>query len=160
MFTAAGIREILLEFYPNGTASTQQEGWCAFYVRCPEGVSMTLTLFAGQVRKGPIRTRFDGMTGKGLSDFCPIREHMKVQVKPKRTIVLHACHACSLPATHVQLRIDTLRRYGFVQCVNVQDNTTLVQINYLRTVWCIQAPKCVQRILETAIGPSWNRRAS
>ena len=39
VFTAAGIREILLEFYPNGTASTQQEGWCAFYVRCPEGVS-------------------------------------------------------------------------------------------------------------------------
>ena len=87
-----------------------------------------------------------------------VSRHMKVQVKPKRTIVLHACHACSLPATQVQLRIDTLRRYGFVQCVNVQDNTTLVQINYLRTVWCIQAPKCVQRILETAIGPSWNRR--
>ena len=41
LFTAAGVRDILFEFYPNGSAVTQQEGMCGFYIRCPDGTSVT-----------------------------------------------------------------------------------------------------------------------
>ena len=51
----------------------------------------------------------------------------------RKALEMPECHTGSLPATHVQLRIETLRRSGFVQCVNVQDNATLVRINYLGT---------------------------
>jgi len=73
LFTAAGIREILLEFYPNGSTNTTKEGFCAFYIRCPEGVSIIVTLFVGNTKKGPIKTTFDSVTGKGLPDFCAIQ---------------------------------------------------------------------------------------
>merc|ERR1719203_48036 len=79
LFTAAGIQEILLEFYPNGSSNTQKDGFCAFYVRCPEGVSMIVTLFVGKVKKGPIKTTFDGLTGKGLPDFCLLKEEMNAE---------------------------------------------------------------------------------
>jgi len=77
VFTAGGIREILLEFYPNGSTNTTKEGYCAFYIRCPEGVSMIVTLFVGKVKKGPIKTTFDSMTGKGLPDFCLIADEIE-----------------------------------------------------------------------------------
>eukprot|EP00928_Gymnodinium_smaydae_P019054 TRINITY_DN17274_c0_g1_i1.p1 TRINITY_DN17274_c0_g1~~TRINITY_DN17274_c0_g1_i1.p1 ORF type:complete len:374 (+),score=78.34 TRINITY_DN17274_c0_g1_i1:156-1277(+) len=70
LFTAGGIREILLEFYPNGSAQTTKEGFCSFYVRAAPGVSMVVTLIVGSVRKGPIRTKFDNLSGKGLPEFC------------------------------------------------------------------------------------------
>lgn len=76
VFTAAGIREILLEFYPNGSVNTTKDGFCAFYVRCAEGVSMVVTLFVGKVRKGPIKTTFDSGAGKGLPDFCLVEEEI------------------------------------------------------------------------------------
>jgi len=76
VFTAAGIREILLEFYPNGSTNTTKEGHCGFYIRCPEGVSMTVTLFVGKCQKGPIKTTFDSLTGKGLPDFCLLDEQI------------------------------------------------------------------------------------
>merc|ERR1719162_2313057 len=76
LFSAAGIREILLEFYPNGSTNTTKDGFCAFYIRCPEGISVIVTLFVGNVRKGPIKTTFDSLTGKGLPDFCLLSEHI------------------------------------------------------------------------------------
>jgi hypothetical protein len=98
LFTAAGIREILLEFYPNGSTNTTKEGYCAFYIRCPEGVSMVVTLFVGTVKKGPIKTTFDNLTGKGLPDFCSITDQInsdgsidvgiELQAQPNKTLTL------------------------------------------------------------------------
>lgn len=79
LFTAGGIREVLLEFYPNGSTSTKGDGFCAFYIRCPEDISMVVTLFIGKVRKGPIKVTFDGMTGKGLPEFCQLQEEINVE---------------------------------------------------------------------------------
>ena len=31
---------------------------------------MIVAVFVGRVRKGPIKTTSDGLTGKGLPDFC------------------------------------------------------------------------------------------
>ena len=38
---------------------TQGEGLCGFYIRCPDGTSITVTLFVGKLRKGPISARFE-----------------------------------------------------------------------------------------------------
>jgi len=76
LFTAAGVRDILFEFYPNGSAVTASEGFCGFYIRCPDGTSVTLTLFVGQSRKGPISARFESATGKGLPDFCQLEDQI------------------------------------------------------------------------------------
>eukprot|EP00440_Ansanella_granifera_P042425 gb/GFBE01045995.1/.p1 GENE.gb/GFBE01045995.1/~~gb/GFBE01045995.1/.p1 ORF type:complete len:342 (+),score=81.20 gb/GFBE01045995.1/:1-1026(+) len=75
-FTAAGISEILLEFYPNGSQITKKDGFCSFYLRCPDGVSVIVTLFVGKVRKGPIKTTFDSTSGKGLPDFCLVEDEI------------------------------------------------------------------------------------
>lgn len=98
VFTAAGIREILLEFYPNGSSNTTKDGFCALYIRCPEGVSIIVTLFVGSVRKGPIKTTFDSLTGKGLPDFCLLQDQIneqgtvevgiEIQNQPSKTLVL------------------------------------------------------------------------
>lgn len=100
LFTAAGIREMLLEFYPNGSTNTTKEGFCAFYIRCPEGVSMIVTLFVGGVRKGPIKTTFDSLTGKGLPDFCFLEDQigdddtlevgLELQNQPNKTLHLES----------------------------------------------------------------------
>lgn len=101
LFTGAGIREILLEFYPNGSTNTTKEGFCAFYIRCPEGVSMIVTLFVGKVRKGPIKTTFDSLTGKGLPDFCPVHDEIdsledslevgiEFQNQPSKTLMIES----------------------------------------------------------------------
>jgi hypothetical protein len=76
LFNAAGVRDILFEFYPNGSAVTAAEGMCGFYIRCPDGTSVTLTLFVGKVRKGPISARFEHATGKGLPDFCELDQQI------------------------------------------------------------------------------------
>lgn len=76
LFTAAGIREILLEFYPNGSTHTQKDGFCAFYIRCSMKVSIYVTLIVGKTRKGPISTTFHDATGKGLPDFCPVQDEI------------------------------------------------------------------------------------
>lgn len=77
LFCASGIREIFLEFYPNGIPATTKEGFCAFYIRCPEGTVVTVTLFVGEYRKGPIQTQFDGTAGKGLPEFCKLEEQIE-----------------------------------------------------------------------------------
>lgn len=75
-FSAGGIRDLLLEFYPSGSVNTQKEGHCAFYIRGPEGTSLNVTLFVGKFKKGPIKTTFEAPTGKGLPDFCPIADEI------------------------------------------------------------------------------------
>ena len=72
VFSAANIRDMLIEFYPNGNANTLKEGYCALYLRCPEHTTVIVTLIVGEVRKGPISAKFDGNAGKGLPEFCPI----------------------------------------------------------------------------------------
>ena len=69
LFSACGVREILLEFYPNGSQNTTKDGFCAFYLRCPEGTSIVVTLFVGNFKKGPIVAHFDGSAGKGRFVF-------------------------------------------------------------------------------------------
>jgi hypothetical protein len=76
LFTAQGIREILLEFYPNGSAHTTKDGFCAFYIRCSMKVSIYVTLIVGKVTKGPISTTFTDATGKGLPDFCLVQDEI------------------------------------------------------------------------------------
>ncbi|EER19878.1 hypothetical protein Pmar_PMAR006770 [Perkinsus marinus ATCC 50983] len=72
VFTAAGIRDMLLEFYPNGNANTKKDGYCSLYLRCPEGTQIVVTLIVGSYRKGPIMAKFDGSAGKGLPEFCEL----------------------------------------------------------------------------------------
>ena len=40
VFSAAGIRDMLIEFYPNGNVNTTKDGHCSLYLRCPEGTSI------------------------------------------------------------------------------------------------------------------------
>lgn len=97
-FTAAGIPEILLEFYPNGSTDTKKDGYCAFYLRCSEGASMIVTLCVGKVKKGPIKTVFDSVTGKGLPEFCFLEDEInadgsvevgiELQNRPSKTLTL------------------------------------------------------------------------
>jgi len=76
VFSAAGIRDMLIEFYPNGNANTTKDGFCSLYLRCPEGTQILVTLIVGDVRKGPISAKFDGNAGKGLPEFC----HLPAQI--------------------------------------------------------------------------------
>jgi len=78
VFSAANIRDMLIEFYPNGNANTLKEGYCALYLRCPEGTQIIVTLVVGEVKKGPISAKFDGNAGKGLPEFCPIAPQIDI----------------------------------------------------------------------------------
>lgn len=79
VFTAANIRDMLIEFYPNGNANTTKDGFCALYLRCPEGTQIIVTLIVGDVKKGPISAKFDGNAGKGLPEFCQIASQIDTQ---------------------------------------------------------------------------------
>jgi len=76
VFSAAGVSEMLLEFYPNGIAGSTKEGLCGFYMRRPSGTSLIVTLFVGGSHKGPIKTEFDGNAAKGLPEFCMLSEQI------------------------------------------------------------------------------------
>jgi hypothetical protein len=73
IFSAAGVGEMLMEFYPNGIKGSTKEGFCGFYLRCPSGTSLIITLFVGSSQKGPIKTDFDGNAAKGLPEFCHLQ---------------------------------------------------------------------------------------
>eukprot|EP00931_Biecheleriopsis_adriatica_P120917 TRINITY_DN96009_c0_g1_i1.p1 TRINITY_DN96009_c0_g1~~TRINITY_DN96009_c0_g1_i1.p1 ORF type:complete len:356 (+),score=75.84 TRINITY_DN96009_c0_g1_i1:52-1119(+) len=74
--SVAGVRDIQLEFYPNGLAGGKP-GYCGFYVRCPSGkYTLTITLFVGSAKKGPTRTEFDKSAAKGLPEFCRLEEQI------------------------------------------------------------------------------------
>lgn len=80
-FSLSGVREIFMEFYPNGIlngantpGNNPNAGYCGFYVRCTAGSSLVLTLFVGSVKKGPTKTEFDGTGAKGLPKFCKLQD--------------------------------------------------------------------------------------
>lgn len=80
LFTAAGISEIHLQLYPNGSGDTTKEGHCAFYIKCPPGVATVLTLFVGKVKRGPIKATFEAVavTGLGLPDWCVLEDEINL----------------------------------------------------------------------------------
>merc|ERR1712226_987326 len=71
---------MLMEFYPNSIhppgGQAGREGYCGFYVRCPSGNQLVMTLFVGKTEKGPIKTVFDGNAAKGLPEFCRLADHL------------------------------------------------------------------------------------
>ena len=77
VFTAAGIEDILIEFYPNGSQNTTKPGFCALYLRCKSGTAIVITLQVGQYKRGPISATFEGQVGKGLPDFCEVRQQVE-----------------------------------------------------------------------------------
>jgi len=76
LFSAAGVDQMLMEFYPNGMIGSSNKGNCGFYLRCPSGTSLIVTLFVGKAQKGPIRADFDGNSAKGLPEFCKLEEQL------------------------------------------------------------------------------------
>lgn len=76
LFSAAGVGEMLMEFYPNGIKGSTKQGYCGFYLRCPAGTSLIITLFVGNSQKGPIKTDFDGNSAKGLPEFCMLKDQL------------------------------------------------------------------------------------
>jgi len=77
-FSICGVREMFLEFYPNGVESDKEvkDGFCGFYVRCAEDITLILTMTVGKTKKGPIRTEFTRSTTKGLPEFCNLRDQL------------------------------------------------------------------------------------
>ena len=76
VFTAAGVKDCLIELYLRGHHATTKENHCAFYLRCPEGTRVVLTMFVGEFKRGPIAANFEGPAGKGIPDFCDVVEQI------------------------------------------------------------------------------------
>lgn len=98
-FSLAGVRNMLLEFYPAGVDVKPQENWCALYLRCPPETSLYVTFVAGRpdpadvgapaaatsgpldvlsfkpkIKKGPVAAKFTGNAAKGIPNFCDLKE--------------------------------------------------------------------------------------
>mmetsp|Transcript_68674 Transcript_68674/g.223497 ORF Transcript_68674/g.223497 Transcript_68674/m.223497 type:complete len:353 (+) Transcript_68674:80-1138(+) len=82
-FALVGVPEMFLELYPNGVQAVgddtdkEKQGYCGFYLRCPSGYSLTVTLFVGAAKKGPIKTDFGSDAAKGLPAFCKLEDQLK-----------------------------------------------------------------------------------
>mmetsp|Transcript_33703 Transcript_33703/g.60993 ORF Transcript_33703/g.60993 Transcript_33703/m.60993 type:complete len:353 (+) Transcript_33703:88-1146(+) len=81
MFSIAGVREMQLLFYPNGTSPSlgvaPKAGYCGFYLRCAGGqFELALTLFVGSAKKGPNKTEFSVPT-KGMPEFCRLEDQLQ-----------------------------------------------------------------------------------
>lgn len=75
----AGVRQMLLEFYPCGPATSNKDDHCGFYLRCPSGTQLIVTLFVGKHVKGPIEAIFGTErvpSSKGLPEFCRLQEQI------------------------------------------------------------------------------------
>lgn len=81
LFSVAGLRDSLIELYPNGVQNSNscvgKEDYCGLYLRCSSGNSVVLTLFVGEHEKGPIKTDFDGTSSKGLPEFCRLKDQLR-----------------------------------------------------------------------------------
>merc|ERR1711972_910109 len=75
LFSIVGVRNALLEFYPNGLQDAK-EGYCGLYMRCAKDTELLLTLFVGKCRKGPIKAEFSGSVAKGLPEFCKLEDQL------------------------------------------------------------------------------------
>ncbi|CAK9067608.1 Hypothetical protein SCF082_LOCUS34201 [Durusdinium trenchii] len=83
-FSVAAVRNMHMEFYPNGLEGSKS-GYCGLYVRSPGGkYSLNLTLSVGSATRGPSRTELDGNSAKGLPEFCKIEE----QLEDKQELVI------------------------------------------------------------------------
>jgi hypothetical protein len=71
-FSVAGVRQMLMEFYPSGMSQQSKDGVMGLYLRCPNGTQLVVTLFAGKTEKGPLKAEFDGNTAKGMPEFCAL----------------------------------------------------------------------------------------
>lgn len=103
-FSAGGVRNVFLEFYPCGNQNTTKDGHCGLYVRCPVGISVVITLFVGSFRKGPIKTSFDNQSGKGLPDFCPVI----AEIDREADSIVVGIEIQNEPATALQLETTSL----------------------------------------------------
>eukprot|EP00435_Cladocopium_sp_Y103_P049293 s2867_g14.t2 len=75
-FSIAAVRNMHIEFYPNGLEGSKN-GYCGLYVRSPGGkYTLNLTLSVGSATRGPSRTELDGNSAKGLPEFCKINEQL------------------------------------------------------------------------------------
>lgn len=74
LFSIAGVRQMFLDFYPQGLQATAEEGFCGLYLRCPPGTSLVVTLFVGATAKGPMKAEFDGNSAKGVPSFCRLAD--------------------------------------------------------------------------------------
>jgi len=82
LFTIAGVRDMQIEFYPNGIAQVAgakqlRDGWCAFYVRANDHGTLTLTMKVGDTSKGPVKTSFERNQARGLPEFCDLSEALR-----------------------------------------------------------------------------------
>eukprot|EP00913_Durusdinium_trenchii_P004346 g4029.t1 len=76
-FSVAAVRNMHMEFYPNGLEGSKS-GYCGLYY------SLNLTLSVGSATRGPSRTELDGNSAKGLPEFCKIEE----QLEDKQELVI------------------------------------------------------------------------
>jgi len=82
LFTIAGVRDMQIEFYPNGIAQVPgskqlRDGWCAFYVRANDQGTLKLTFKVGETSRGPVGTSFERNQARGLPEFCDLSEELK-----------------------------------------------------------------------------------
>jgi len=82
LFTIAGVRDMQIEFYPNGIAQVSgtkplRDGWCAFYVRANDHGTLNLTMKVAETVKGPVGTSFERNQARGLPEFCDLAEELK-----------------------------------------------------------------------------------
>jgi len=82
LFTIAGVRDMQIEFYPNGIAQVSgakqlRDGWCAFYVRANDQGTLKLTMKVGDTSRGPVGTSFERNQARGLPEFCDLSEELK-----------------------------------------------------------------------------------
>lgn len=93
-FSLAGVPDMLLEFYPGGVgdesakfcpggagdesaAAADGGACCGFYVRCPAGTALMLTLFVGKATLGPLKTEFKQGEAQGRPAFCKLEEQLE-----------------------------------------------------------------------------------
>merc|ERR1712176_1670106 len=116
-----GILEMLLEFYPNGITQPSgqgRDGYCGFYMRCPSGNTLTLTLLVGTAKKGPIRTEFDGNAAKGSPEFCRLEDQLAQLPEGEEDLIL-SVHVKNPqqepeePDTTIYLTSDLREEYTF-----------------------------------------------
>ncbi|CAJ1444899.1 unnamed protein product [Effrenium voratum] len=90
-FSVVGVRNMHLEFYPNGLQGSTP-GYCGLYLRCPTAntgkFTLILTLTVGSATRGPCKTDLDGVSAKGLPEFCHLeqqisdgKEDLEVRIK-------------------------------------------------------------------------------
>ncbi|CAK0815449.1 unnamed protein product [Prorocentrum cordatum] len=82
LFSLAGVPDMLLELYPSGVGgegAVAADGGasCGFYVRCPAGTALMLTLFVGKATLGPLKTEFKQGEAQGRPAFCKLEEQLE-----------------------------------------------------------------------------------